>query len=80
MSEEKNTLQEVTDTLNNSYKGSGVSFWGLLTILFVGLKLTSYINWSWWWVISPLLIQFGLIVAVALITMVITIIYKVYIE
>lgn len=79
MSEEKNTLQEVIDILNNSYKGN-VSFWGLLTILFVGLKLTSYINWSWWWVISPLLIQFGLIVAVVLITMVITIIYKVYIE
>lgn len=32
----------------------GVSFTGLLTILFVGLKLTNYINWSWWWVVSPL--------------------------
>jgi hypothetical protein len=31
----------------------GVGFLGLLTILFVGLKLTGYIDWSWWWVLSP---------------------------
>jgi hypothetical protein len=23
----------------------------LLTTLFVGLKLTHYIDWSWWWVL-----------------------------
>lgn len=34
--------------------GGGVSFFGLLTILFVALKLTGYIAWSWWWVLSPL--------------------------
>ena len=26
---------------------------GLLGILFVGLKLTHYIDWSWWWVTLP---------------------------
>lgn len=26
----------------------------LLTVLFVGLKLTGYILWSWWWVVSPI--------------------------
>ena len=26
----------------------------LLTILFIGLKLTGHIGWSWWWVLSPL--------------------------
>ena len=25
----------------------------LLTVLFVGLKLTGHIAWSWWWVTSP---------------------------
>lgn len=34
----------------------GVSFLGLLTIVFVVLKLTGYIDWSWWWVISPSLL------------------------
>lgn len=27
---------------------------GLLTILFIGLKLTEVITWSWWWVIAPM--------------------------
>ncbi|MCR1834981.1 hypothetical protein NSA56_11300 [Oceanobacillus caeni] len=25
----------------------------LLTVLFVALKITSYIEWSWFWVFSP---------------------------
>jgi len=31
-----------------------VGFLGLLTLLFVGLKLTNFIAWSWLWVLSPL--------------------------
>jgi len=30
----------------------------LLTLLFIGLKLTGYIAWSWWWVLSPYWISF----------------------
>lgn len=29
----------------------------LLTVLFVGLKLTHYINWSWWLVLMPTIVQ-----------------------
>ena len=29
----------------------------LLTILFIGLKLTNYITWSWLWVLSPIWIS-----------------------
>lgn len=29
-------------------------FFGLLFLLFLGLKLTGYITWSWWWVTAPL--------------------------
>lgn len=32
---------------------SGVSTLGLLGVLFVGLKLTGFIDWSWWWVTAP---------------------------
>jgi hypothetical protein len=41
---------------NNSSTSSsgGIGFVGLLTILFIALKLTGYIDWSWWWVLSPL--------------------------
>lgn len=33
--------------------GSGVSILGLLGVLFIGLKLTGHITWSWWWVLAP---------------------------
>lgn len=32
----------------------GISFLGLLGIVFITLKLTGYITWSWWWVLLPL--------------------------
>ena len=37
----------------SSSSSSGVSAIGLLGVLFVGLKLTGYIDWSWWWVTAP---------------------------
>jgi len=45
--------------MNNSSSSSsgGIGFVGLLTILFIALKLTNYIDWSWWWVLSPLWIS-----------------------
>jgi uncharacterized protein (DUF983 family) len=42
---------------NNTSSSSGIGFPGLLTVLFVGLKLTGYISWSWWWIFSPLWIS-----------------------
>lgn len=32
----------------------GVSFGGLLFLVFLTLKLTEVITWSWWWVTAPL--------------------------
>lgn len=32
----------------------GPGFMGALGLLFIGLKLTGYINWSWWLVLLPL--------------------------
>lgn len=46
---------------------NGISFWGLLTILFIGLKLTNYINWSWWWVLAPIWIPISIIICVFII-------------
>ena len=42
---------------SSSSSSSGIGFPGLLTVLFIGLKLTGYITWSWWWVLSPLWIS-----------------------
>ena len=49
---------------NNSSSSSGIGFVGLLTILFIGLKLTGYIAWSWLWVLSPLWISTALALAI----------------
>jgi hypothetical protein len=42
---------------NSSSSSSGIGFPGLLTVLFIGLKLTGHITWSWVWVLSPLWIS-----------------------
>lgn len=44
-----------------SSSSGGIGFAGLLTILFIALKLTGYISWSWWWVLSPIWIPIILI-------------------
>jgi hypothetical protein len=36
----------------------------LLLVLFIGLKLTGHIAWSWFWVMSPLWIPAALALAV----------------
>ena len=38
-----------------------IGFLGLLTLVFIVLKLTHYIDWSWVWVLSPLLTPFAFI-------------------
>ena len=38
----------------------GITFLGMLQILFIGLKLTRYITWSWWWVLAPLWIPLAI--------------------
>ncbi|OQA78275.1 MAG: hypothetical protein BWY31_04368 [Lentisphaerae bacterium ADurb.Bin242] len=43
-------------------KHFGVTFPQLLCIVFVVLKLTGVIAWSWWWVTSPLWIMFLVII------------------
>ena len=46
---------------NSSNSGVSIGFGGLLTILFIGLKLTNYITWSWLWVLSPLWIPIAIV-------------------
>ena len=46
---------------NNSSSNSasgGIGFVGLLTIVFIVLKLCHIIDWSWLWVLSPIWITF----------------------
>ena len=43
---------------------SGTNLTGILLVIFIVLKLTNLINWSWLWVLSPLWIPIGLVVVI----------------
>jgi phosphoglycerol transferase MdoB-like AlkP superfamily enzyme len=40
--------------MSNQNSSGGVSIFTLLGVAFIILKLTSVIDWSWWWVTAPL--------------------------
>jgi uncharacterized protein (DUF983 family) len=50
-----------------SSAGNSIGFSSLLTILFIGLKLTGNINWSWFWVLSPIWISLILTIFIIII-------------
>ena len=52
---------------NNNSSNTGIGFAGLLTIVFIALKLIGYINWSWIWVLCPIWIQLAFVLIVAVI-------------
>lgn len=43
----------MSNNSSSSLPSSGIGFFGLLAILFIALKLTGYIQWSWWLVLLP---------------------------
>jgi len=49
---------------NETTKSGGIGFIGLLSILFIALKLLNVISWSWWWVLSPILISLAIMILV----------------
>jgi hypothetical protein len=61
---------------SNSNSSSGIGFFGLMFLIFMTLKLTGYITWSWWWVTAPLWGGFALIGVIAIIAIIIYYIQK----
>lgn len=53
----------------------GTNYWNSLTttllVVFIVLKLTDNITWSWWWVMSPLWIPAGIALFLAIIVAII---------
>lgn len=51
---------------NNSTKSSsgGIGFTSLLTVAFIVLKLCHVINWSWFWVLSPMIFGISLLLII----------------
>ena len=52
---------------NVTTSSGGIGFCGLLTIVFIVLKLTGFINWSWFWVLSPMIFSISFTVLILLI-------------
>lgn len=42
-------------------------FLTILTLLFITLKLLKVINWSWFWVLCPLWVNFLLVILVSIV-------------
>ena len=42
----------------SSSSSTGIGFVGLLTIVFIVLKLIGKISWSWFWILAPIWISF----------------------
>ncbi|MCH5167866.1 MAG: hypothetical protein J1F35_08310 [Erysipelotrichales bacterium] len=57
--------------MNTNSASSGISLSTILFVVFLVLKLTNTIDWSWWWVTSPLWIPFGLVILFAIIILII---------
>ena len=58
----------------NSSQSGGIGFVGLLTIVFITLKLCHVIDWSWWWVLAPLWITAAIIAVVMILVVIVAVI------
>lgn len=56
---------------NDTNTPSGIGFFGLLTIVFITLKLCGIIAWSWVWVLAPLWISLILAITIAVVVLII---------
>lgn len=45
---------------NNPPQGARVTITDLLFVLFLGLRLSHQIDWSWWLIFSPVLVEITL--------------------
>jgi hypothetical protein len=52
---------------NTQAQSGGIGFLGLLTIVFITLKLTHVIDWGWKWVLAPIWIPFAIVAVILLI-------------
>jgi len=58
--------------MSGSKRSGGIGFFGVLAIVFIVLKLTNNINWSWWWVLGPLWIPITFVLFISLLVVVLS--------
>lgn len=57
-------------------KETGMSFCGVLFLIFFVLKLTKVIAWSWWWVTAPLWMSAAIVFALVILAWLIAVFFK----
>lgn len=62
---------------NNSSKAGGIGFLGLLALIFITLKLTGVIAWSWLWVLAPLWIPTALVIVILVVALIVLLVKEV---
>lgn len=61
---------------NKTTVSGGVGFFGLLQVVFIALKVSKVIDWSWWLVFVPTWIELGLCLIVIIVALVIAVMAK----
>ncbi len=61
---------------SSSQSSGGIGFTGLLALIFITLKLTGTIHWSWIWVLAPLWIPAVIVIIVLVIIGIVFLIKK----
>lgn len=56
----------------NNNTNNGIGFFGLLTLLFIGLKLTNFIDWPWIWVLAPFWLPLTMLILFIVISLFLT--------
>lgn len=77
---DKNYFKEVIEECSNKnvkvVNTGGVSALGLLGVVLITLKLTGYINISWWWALAPFWIPFAFAITLVLLIILVAIIFS----
>lgn len=56
---------------STSTSAGDIGIFGFLGLMFVGLKLTHYIDWSWWWVTAPFWIPAAAVIVFLVVSLVV---------
>lgn len=63
---------------NSSGVGGGVGFCGMLTIVFIVLKLVEVISWSWLWVLAPVWIPVAIGITALIVYVIVSLVTAIF--